>query len=112
MTAYLGLVSGVDADTRTVQVLVQPQGILTRWIRCLSPFGLISPLPSVGDEVAVLAPGNRLADAVCIGWVPTAAQVAAAANHPLIASAAGGVPRQTDPSQDVSNAETSGVLSR
>jgi hypothetical protein len=112
VTAYLGTVSGVDADARRVQVLVQPHGILTRFLRCVSPLGLISPLPAVGDEVLVICTGAGLADAVVAGWVPTLDQVADAADHPLIASEGGGVPTQSDPSQDVGNATTAGVLAR
>jgi phage baseplate assembly protein gpV len=112
VTAYLGTVSGVDPDARTVQVLVQPHGILTRFLRCVSPFGLIAALPAVGDEVLVICTGAGLADAVVAGWIPTLDQVAAAADHPLIASEGGGVPTQSDPSQDVGNATTSGVLAR
>jgi hypothetical protein len=112
MTAYLGTVSGVDGDARTAQVLVQPHGILTRFLRCVSPFGLVAPLPAVGDEVLVICTGAGLVDAVVVGWVPTLQQASDAADHPLIASEGGGLPTQSDPSQDVGNATTSGVLAR
>jgi phage baseplate assembly protein gpV len=112
VTAYLGTVSGVDGDARTAQVLVQPHGILTRFLRIVSPFGLVAPLPSVGDEVLVICRGAGLADAVVAGWVPTLEQASAAADHPLIASAGGGLPTQSDPSQDVGNAITAGMFAR
>jgi hypothetical protein len=112
MTAYLGLVSVVDADARRVQVSLPHVRALTGFLRCVSPFGLIAPLPAVGDEVLVICSGAGLADAVVAGWIPTLDQVAAAADHPLIASEGGGVPTQSDPSQDVGNATTSGVLAR
>lgn len=112
MNAYLGTVSNVDAGARRVQVSLAHLRTLTRPLRCVSPFGLLSPLPAVGDEVLILAPHGHLTDAVCVGWIPQAADVADAADHPLIASAAGGLPTQADPSQDVGNATTSGVLAR
>lgn len=112
MSIYIGTVGNVDADARRVRVQVQPLGALTGWLRCAAPFGLVAPLPAVGDEVLVACPANHLADGVVIGWLATDAQAADAADHPLIASAGGGVPTQTDPSANVGNAQTSGVLSR
>jgi phage baseplate assembly protein gpV len=112
MNAYLGTVSNVDADARRVQVSLPHLHTLTKPLRCVSPFGLVAPLPAVGDEVLILAPHGHMTDAVVVGWIPQAADVAGAADHPLIASEGGGVPTQSDPSQDVGNATTAGVLSR
>lgn len=112
MSIYIGTVGNVDADARRVRVQAQPLGALTGWLRCAAPFGLVAPLPAVGDEVIVACPANHLADGVVIAWLPTDAQVADAADHPLIASASGGPPTQTDPAQDIGNAAISGVLSR
>lgn len=111
MNAYLGTVSRVDASARTAEVLVQPHGILTRPLRCVSPLGVLSPLPAVGDEVLIVATGAGLADAVVCGWLPSNAQRAAAAG-PLVFSTSGDVPTQTDPSQAIGDAAVSGVLAR
>lgn len=111
MNAYLGTVSRVDAAARTAEVLVQPHGILTRPLRCVSPLGAVSPLPTVGDEVIIICTGAGLADAVVAGWLPTRADFAAASG-PLVFSTSGDVPRQTDPDQEIADAAVASILAR
>lgn len=112
MTAYLGTVSGVDADARRVQVSLPHVRALTGFLRYGSPIGLIAPLPQVGDEVLVICTGEGLADAVVSAWFPTLDQVADAADRPLVASTTGNVPRQVDPAQDIEGAAVTEVLTR
>jgi phage baseplate assembly protein gpV len=112
MNAYLGTVSTVDADARRVQVSLPHLRTLTRPLRCVSPFGLVAPLPAVGDEVLILAPHGHMTDAVVCGWLPTADQVADAADRPLVASTSGDVPTQSDPDAPIGDATTTGVLAR
>jgi len=112
VNAYLGTVSRVDAAARTAEVLIQPHGILTRFLRCASPLGLLAPPPEVGDEVLILTTGAGLSDAVVVGWLPTADQVAEAADSPLVASTSGSVPVQTDPSQAIGDAAVTSVMAR
>src|SRR5207237_10599956 len=82
VNALLGTVSAVDAGARRVQVTLPHLRVLTGFLRCVSPFGLVAPLPAVGDEVLIVSSGAGLADAVCVGWLPTASQVLDAADHP------------------------------
>jgi hypothetical protein len=112
VNAYLGTVSRVDAAARTAQVLIRPHGILTRFLRVVSPLGLLAPPPEVDDEVLILTTGAGLSDAVVVGWLPTATDVTEAANAPLVASTSGSVPVQTDPSQAIGDAAVSSVLAR
>lgn len=112
MNAYLGTVSRVDAVARTAQVLVQPHGILTRFLRVVSPLGLLAPAPEVGDEVLLVSTGAGLSDAVVVGWLPTNSDVGEAASSPLVASTSGSVPVQTDPSQAIGDAAVTSVMAR
>lgn len=109
---YLGIVDAVDAAAGRARVAIGHLRVLTPFVRCAAPLGLVGALPEVGDEVLVMQCGPAVADCVIVAWLPTAAQAAAAADHPLIASEAGGVPTQTDPSANVGNARTAAVLAR
>lgn len=110
MNAYLGRVSTVEGGR--VQVSLSHVRVLTPPLRCVSPLGLVAPPPAVGDEVLVVATGAGMADAVVVGWMPTADQVLDAADRAVVVSTTGDVPTQTDPSQPIGGADVSGVLAR
>lgn len=114
MSVYLGVVSRVDAAGGLLEVSLPHLSVVAARVRCASPLGLVAPLPNVGDEVVLVATGliGNLADAVCVGWLPTSLQRASADAHPLIVSTSGDVPRQSDPDQAISDASTSAVRAR
>lgn len=109
---YLGTVDAVDAAAGRARVSLGHLQVLTPYVRCAAPLGLVGALPEVGDEVLVVQCGPALADCVVLAWLPTAAQAASAAGHALIASGSGGLPTQTDPAADIGNARTAAVLAR
>lgn len=109
---YLGIVDAVDATRGRARVNLGHLRVLTPFVRCASPLGLVAPLPRVGDEVLVLQCGPALADCVVLGWLPTDGDRAASLVHALIASDTGGLPTQESPDGPIGNAITAGVRAR
>lgn len=111
MTVSLGVVDGVDPARRLVRVSMGHLGVMTPFVRIVSPFGLVAPLPAVGEEVLVAQTGPTMADCVVVGWI-CGLQAAADASGPLVFSTTGSVPRQSDPDQEIGDAGVSGVRTR
>lgn len=97
-TARYGTVQSVKADDCTVRVLIQPEAVLSGWLPVLMPaagpaWGVVA-LPSVGQQVLMLAEYGDAASLVVIG-----AAFSHANPPPRAASAPGGPASTAQPGE-------------